>query len=118
MRTRAGFASFVALVTVAGTAVAQAPGEPVAPAAPPGAAPTGAAPPGAAPPGAPVAPAAPPPADPGAGASGQAGFSFGGGFQGGATADVPADEDEPGWRKQSLKISNSLSGSTGLFRVA
>ncbi|MBX3182466.1 MAG: OmpA family protein [Polyangiaceae bacterium] len=78
-------------------------------------------PPAAEAPAAPPAEAAPPP---GASAGGSAEWSFSG-FGGEASAESsgaaagPATPTDPVvWRRESLKISNSLSGSTGLLRVA
>jgi hypothetical protein len=75
-------------------------------------------------------PAAPPPG-PGAGAGAQGGFSVSAGAQAGASADGLGDEElagegdpavpsdyERAWRKQSLNVQNSLSGSTGLLHVS
>lgn len=91
----------------------QAPPPGVAP--PPGAAP----PPAAAPPGAPPPPAgAPPPV-----ASGQVQWGLESGFDASAQgAAAPRDEDqdeyEERFRKTSLQLQNSLSGSTGLLRLS
>ena len=68
------------------------------------------------------------PAQPGMGASGNAGFSFGGqggGFGAQGETNMPpagggemSAEDKLAWRRESLHLQNSLSASTGLLHIS
>ncbi len=67
------------------------------------------------------------PGQPGMGASGSAGFSFGnqgGGFGAQGESTMPpgggemSPEDELAWRRESLHIQNSLNASTGLLHIS